>query len=771
MNQSSPRRLAAILLLALAGFLTSGWALADPPSRVARLAYISGATSFSPGGEMDWVRASVNRPMITGDRLWVGEGARAELQLGSAAMRVGPSTSLTLLNLDDRTAQVQLTQGTLNIRVRRLDRGQVFEIDTPNLAYSIRRPGSYRIDVDPDGRATTVSARKGMAEVYGERTAFITGEGQTYRFFGSDLRDYESYGLLRADEFDRWSNERDSRWDNSASRRYVSPEMIGYEDLDQYGTWRKVPDYGSVWVPNRVAADWAPYRDGHWAWVEPWGWTWIDEAPWGFAPSHYGRWARIDNNWAWVPGPATARPVYAPALVAFVGGSDLRSSGGGNGTVAWFPLGPRDVYRPSYTASREYFNDVNTSNTVINRTNITNVYSNMNVTNITYANQQIPGAVVAVLAAAFAQSRPVGKETVRVNQQMIARAPVTVAAPVAPVHASVVGGQAAFGAKPPERAQARPVVAQVAPPPPPVPFAAKQGALAANAGKPLDPAAVAALKSAAPVPAPAIRVVTPTQAVAAPPRPASAPAAGQSASGWTAPSPAPAAPPVAAPPAAPARPAAPMVSSPVAPPAPAASPSPRPADRGAKPAGAPTAEPSASGWTAPSPAPPVAAPPAAPVRPARPAAPKVLSPVAPPAPAASPSPRPADRGAAPGARPASAPTAGPSASGWTAPSAAPAAPPVAAPPAAPARPAPPVPRAAPAVPPAPPTAAAPPPAPPRAVPAAPTAPAARAAIPASAAATEQRGRPKVEEGRAPGTREVASEPRRQRDAAEQGRKP
>jgi hypothetical protein len=722
MNQSSPRRLAAILLVALAGFLTSGWALADPPSRVARLAYITGDTSFSPGGERDWVRASVNRPMITGDRLWVGEGARAELQLGSAAMRVGPSSSLTLLNLDDRTAQVQLAQGTLNIRVRRLDRGQVFEIDTPNLAYSIRRPGSYRIDVDPDGTATTVVVRTGQAEVYGDRAAFITDAGQTYRFFGSDLRDYESYGLLRADEFDRWSNERDSRWDNSASRRYVSSEMIGYEDLDQYGTWRKVPDYGSVWVPNRVAADWAPYRDGHWAWVEPWGWTWIDEAPWGFAPSHYGRWARIDSTWAWVPGPATARPVYAPALVAFVGGSDLRSSGGGSGTVAWFPLGPRDVYRPSYTASREYFSDVNTSNTVINRTNITNVYSNTNVTNITYANQQVPGAVVAVLAAAFAQSRPVGRETVRVNQQMISRAPVTVAAPVAPSHASVVGGQAAFGAKPPETAQARPVVAQVAPPPPPVPFAARQGALAANAGRPHDPAAVAALKPAAPVEAPAVRVVTPTQAVVAPPRPARAPTAGQSPSGWTAPSPAPAAPPVAAPPAAPARPAAPAVLSPVAPPAPAASPLPRPADRGAapgaRPASAPAAGQSTSGWTAPSPAPaapPVAAPPAAPVRPA---APMVLSPVAPLAPPAA---------------------------------------------------APPAPRAAPAVRPAPPTVAAPPPAPPRAVPAAPTA--ARAAGPASAATPEQRGRPKVEEGRAPGTREAASEPRRQRDAEEQGRKP
>ena len=205
--------------------------------------------------------------MITGDRLWVDRGARAELQLGSAAIRVGGATSLTLLNLDDRTAQVQLSQGTLNIRVRRLDRGQVFEVDTPNLAFSIRRPGRYRVNVDPDGDATMVTVRGGLAEVYGPGRAFVVGERLTYRFYDTGLRDYETFALLPVDEFERWSSERDRRWDNSVSRRYVSPELIGYDDLDQYGTWRKVSDYGFAWVPNRVPAGWAPYRDGHWAWV------------------------------------------------------------------------------------------------------------------------------------------------------------------------------------------------------------------------------------------------------------------------------------------------------------------------------------------------------------------------------------------------------------------------------------------------------------------------------------------------------------------------
>jgi hypothetical protein len=547
-NHKLPFRKLILPSLFAALFATSGWALADPPSRVARLSYVSGAASFSPGGERDWARATINRPMITGDRLWVEPGARAELQLGAAAVRVGGATSLTLLNLNDRIAQVQLAQGTLVIRVRRLDRGEVFEIDTPNLAYIIRRPGSYRVEVDPDGRSTLVSVRSGLAEAHGEGRAFVIGERQTFRFHGRGLSDYQTYAVYRADELDRWSSARDQRWDKSPSRRYVSAEMIGYEDLDQNGTWRKTSNYGMVWVPSRVPANWAPYREGHWAWVEPWGWTWIDEQAWGFAPSHYGRWARIDTGWAWVPGPATVRPVYAPALVAFVGGDGPRSSGGQS--VGWFPLGPREVYRPSYAVSREYFSNINTSNTAINRTVVTTYYGNPNPPRVTYMNQAVPGAVIAVLAAAFAQSRPVHRETVTVTRDMITSAPARAVPRIAPVQASVLGAAAAPSAKPPENVQTRAVVAQVAPPPPPAPFSARQGQLAANTDKPHDTAAAKPAAGPAPAaaPAPTVTVVAPQKPVAAPPRPASAPAAAAS--------------PAASSPAAPASAAAPAPAAP-----------------------------------------------------------------------------------------------------------------------------------------------------------------------------------------------------------------
>ena len=499
----------------------SGWAGADPPARVGRLSFISGSVSFSPAGEQEWVEARVNRPLIAGDRLWVDSGSRAELQVGTSALRMGPNTSVTLLNLDDRVVQVQLAQGALNIRVRRFGSADVVEIDTPNLAYSITQPGQYRVDVDPTGAATTAIVRSGRADVYGEGVAYVVNAQEAFRFAGSDLRDYDYLESPRADAFDRWADDRDRRADNSASARYVSRDVIGYEDLDEYGSWRAAEGYGNVWVPNRVAAGWTPYHDGNWTWVEPWGWTWVDDAPWGFAVSHYGRWANLRGTWGWVPGPVTAQPVYAPALVAFVGGEKFRPGSSG-GAVGWFPLGPRDVYRPSYPVSRGYFNNVNTSNTTVNNTTITNVYNNTNVSNVTYVNQHVTGAVTAVPATAFVQAQPVGRHATRMSREDLARAPVTAVAAVAPVETSVHGG-APQGRRPPEAAQARPVVANAPPPARPVPFAARQHALAADPGKPLAAAALAAAaivaaKTAAPAPAEPVKVVTPTQPAVAPPK-------------------------------------------------------------------------------------------------------------------------------------------------------------------------------------------------------------------------------------------------------------
>lgn len=495
-----------VLLLGVAALLLAGTASADPPARVARLGYASGDVSFSPAGEDGWLLAAMNRPLVAGDRLWTDADARSELQIGSATIRVSSDTGLTLLNLDDRIAQLQLTQGTLNVRVRFFGADDVIEIDTPNLAYSIRQPGEYRIEVDPAGNVTTVIVRAGQAEVYGEGAAYIVNAGQSYRFFSVDLRNNEYMDFSPIDEFDIWASDRDRRMDASISARYVSPDVIGYQDLDEYGMWDTDPMYGNVWLPTRVAAGWAPYSDGRWVWVDPWGWTWLDDAPWGFAVSHYGRWANIRGRWCWVPGPLRERAVYAPAQVAFVGGNA--------GGVAWFPLGPREVYQPAYPVSRNYFTSINSSNTAVDNSRISNLY-NTNVTNVVYVNRQVPGAVIAAPASAFAESQHLSRVGRRMPQEAFTNAPVTAVAAVAPTRASM-SGAAREGRKPPREMQQRPFVARNAPPAPPPSFAARERLLATRPGKPLDAAELRTLKRDIPVPSARVRLLPPAQAFDAP---------------------------------------------------------------------------------------------------------------------------------------------------------------------------------------------------------------------------------------------------------------
>src|SRR5580704_3180069 len=443
----------------------------DPPGRVARLSYSVGSVSFQPGGEGDWVQAVANRPLTTGDNLWADKDSRAELQTGSTSIRMDSETSVTFLDLDDRTTQLKLSQGSIVVRVRHLDDDDHFEIDTPNLAFQIQRTGEYRIDVNADGTETGARVWSGRGEATGGGNSYDVVAGQFAKFTGTDQLNHEIDQIPNRDDFDNFAFQRDQREDHAESSNYVSPDMTGASDLDEYGHWRYVADYGPVWAPAAVAPGWAPYRYGHWVWVAPWGWTWVEDEPWGFAPFHYGRWAFVESSWCWVPGPVYARPVYAPALVVFVGGGAL-AFGGGAG-VAWFPLAPREVYVPWYRTSPGYVNNVNITNTRVNVTQVTNVYNttiiNNNTTNVTrinYVNQHVTNGVTAVSHETFANARPVQANLAKVNQREIENAPVVHSIPVQPVRQSVMGAGRPVTVKPPATVMNRQVVATRQPPPP-----------------------------------------------------------------------------------------------------------------------------------------------------------------------------------------------------------------------------------------------------------------------------------------------------------------
>ena len=517
----------------------------DPPSRVARLAYAQGSVSFQPAGTEDWVTAGLNRPITTGDKLWSDNDSRTELQLDGSLIRLSSNTGFSFLNLSDNVTQIQLTAGTLLVRVRRLDESETYEIDTPNLAFSVLRPGVYRVSVNEVGDSTTIRIRSGEGEVMGGGAAYTVRPNDFVTFSGTDQLSAESEGIsYREDQFDSWAATRDRHYENSSSSRYVSADVVGYEDLDDHGTWRRTPDNGYVWFPRTTEQGWAPYHNGHWAYIEPWGYTWVDDQPWGFAPFHYGRWVNYEGSWGWVPaapraeGVVYVRPVYAPALVAWVGGPHFAIGigvGGGESyssgvSVGWFPLGPREVYVPSYRVSRSYVNNVNVSNTTVNTTVVNNYYNttvvnnNVSVTNVKYVNQSVPGAVAATTPQAFTSAQPVARNAVKVDQREVASAPVRAFTPPAVPAKQAVLGTGAAASKPPAAVQTRAVVAKVAPPPPPPKFEKQQEAIKSNGGKPLSVAQVKQIQPAPALVAAAAKVkVAPPAApkpVAAAPKPA-----------------------------------------------------------------------------------------------------------------------------------------------------------------------------------------------------------------------------------------------------------
>jgi len=441
---------------------------ADPPDRAARLSFIEGDVSMQPAGEEAWAPAILNRPLTTGDSLWTEQGARAEIQVGPAAVRLDGDTGFSFLNVDDDTIQMRMTAGVMSVRIRTLGNEQI-EVDTPNVALSFLRPGNYRVEVDEAGDTTVVKVNEGEAEatVQGESVVVRDQQVATFRGFDQLAAQFDTLGA--PDEFDSWSTERDRRYylaTPSQTIRYVSPDVTGYEDLDEHGTWSSEPEYGYVWTPSRVASDWSPYRYGRWAWVNPWGWTWIDDASWGYAPFHYGRWAHVRDRWCWVPGPRHGRAVYAPAQVGWVGSPRATYAGSFAG-VAWFPLGPREVYVPARHFSPRYVERLNVSNsTIISRVVVREVYENR-ARNVTYRNHVVPGAVTAVSRAAFTSSQRVGNQRVRVNEQEIALAPASSSPPqIAPVLESRLGGSARANVRPPPQTIVnRRVVVRRAPPP------------------------------------------------------------------------------------------------------------------------------------------------------------------------------------------------------------------------------------------------------------------------------------------------------------------
>jgi hypothetical protein len=390
----------------------------DPPSVVARISVLNGNVSLQPASVTDFTPAGLNYPLTTGDRLYTDNGADAELETGQVSVRLGSQTDLTVTAMTDQLEQFGLAQGSVHLRTFTLDQGTTLELDTPNAAVTVLGAGDVRVDVNPDTDTTVFTLLAGQAQVEAQGFQQALQPGESLQLTGANPVTPQEIERTQPDDLDRFSAERDDSYQGAASSEeaYVDPNTIGAEDLDGYGDWdNSAADGGPVWYPAGVAADWQPYRYGRWAWIAPWGWTWVEAEPWGFAPFHYGRWARFGNRWGWSPGPRVRRPVYAPALVMFVGGA---------GVTAWFPLGPHEHYEPWYHASVRYQNRVNENLAGNGATTFFNPHGTGQpaVANHAYVNRQI--ATVAMPQQSFASGQPVARNALRTLPPQLASAPL-----------------------------------------------------------------------------------------------------------------------------------------------------------------------------------------------------------------------------------------------------------------------------------------------------------------------------------------------------------
>ena len=412
-------------------------ALADPPTRVGRISNIQGFVTLRQTGDGDAQAAALNWPITSGHELITDRDAFAELTVGAAALRIAGGSDLEVLQLDDRHIRLQLYSGSVQLQVRSANLAREFEIDTPQGHLLFSEPTTVRIDSRNDRFVTAINVLAGSVSFDGGNNRFAVSAGRRAEVDATGLRVMESRNNVRNDNFDMWTAARDRELQQAALRnashnsaRYVSSDMTGYEVLDSYGSWRTTSTYGAVWSPTFIPTGWAPYRDGRWTWIAPWGWTWVDNSPWGYAPSHYGRWMFYEQRWCWTPGVVSAPVVWAPALVGWVGGPNWQVAAySGGPSVGWFPLAPREAYIPAYQATPLYVQQIN--NIVV----INNNYSNGTIQNnryadprtVAYQNQSVRNAITTLPSYQFGESKTVvvAPVTARADQRRASAMPAT----------------------------------------------------------------------------------------------------------------------------------------------------------------------------------------------------------------------------------------------------------------------------------------------------------------------------------------------------------
>ena len=437
------RWLGTALVAALCAATSPARADDELPSRVGRVSDFGGELYLAPQDRpTDWTTIGVNYPITSGDNLWVAPDGRAEIDFGSGQLRLAGDANLQVTALDEHRFALFVASGRVILRLRTLDPGDTALVDTPYAQIQFDRPGNYRVDVAPERQQSILIVREGAADIRFDGGTQPVLPGQMATISAANPNAIALQSGFGSDGFDAWSAVRDRRYDTAPSAAYVSPEMVGASDLGRYGTWESYTTYGNVWFPTTVAVGWAPYRFGRWAWVGPWGWTWVDDAPWGYAPFHYGRWVWLAGRWGWCPGAWVRRPVWAPALVGWFGGPGWSfSTSLGAPVYGWVPLGWGEPFWPHWSCSATCWRG-------LNRPVAVTVTERAGGARARFANGDVPGAITAVPGHVLTGGKPVAVNLVRAPPSMLAGAPAPASAPPARANPLPVA-QRPLGAPPP----------------------------------------------------------------------------------------------------------------------------------------------------------------------------------------------------------------------------------------------------------------------------------------------------------------------------------
>jgi hypothetical protein len=436
-----------------------------------RLSLLDGKVSFWRPGAEDWAPAQINTPLAAGDALYTGERASLEIQVGPRAfVRAREGTQLGLANFDADFMQFNVTEGEVALDLRSLPAGHTVELDTPNAIFTIEHPGYYRAAVRGDvTRFTTRRGGRAMITVAGRPVQTISPSEEVI-VRGTSAPTVEAYVAPPLDAWDRWNYARTDHEIEALSGRYVPTGVYGVGALDDWGTWRVVPVYGTVWVPASVAVGWVPYSTGSWIWDPYYGWTWVDDAPWGWRRFITG--AGFSSAAIGPRAPSViVRPVYAPALVAFfgVGLSVSVRIGIGGPAISWVALGWGEPLRPWWGAPGfigapwwgGWGGPRMVNNVVIQRTTI------VNVNTIVYQHTKTPRAVLAVGEKQFGSGPIRGTQFSPADPREIAH--IRDAHPVRPGPASLVPARGS-AIRPPAAVASRQVLATRAPRQAPLPW-------------------------------------------------------------------------------------------------------------------------------------------------------------------------------------------------------------------------------------------------------------------------------------------------------------